>query len=267
MVKILVILFCSLLLSFSNTTFAQESTQQLTKHAKLDRLKINLGDNLCNDTRLSKKNLLLCSTSQKLIMKSNWTEVIPTLESDPKYVEMFQKVYRGKITPENITDSIVEYEYSLVMPSRFDDYLHGNKEALTQKEIHGYELFKSYGCAVCHNGPNFGGSKFKKMGVAKNYLIEHRTLITRADFGLYEVTKNTNDVYVFKVPTLRNVGIMNSYYHDGSVKSLHEAVYLMGKYQLGVAIPEKNIEAIMAFLNSLTGKTLGQQKANEPVNK
>ena len=173
---------------------------------------------------------------------------------------MFQVIYNGKITPETIADAINQYETSLIMSSRFDDYLHGNNAALSPEEIHGYELFKSYGCAACHTGPNLGGSKFKKMGVAKNYLIEHRTMITSKDLGLYEVTKNTNDVFVFKVPPLRNVSIMNSYYHDGSVKSLHEAVYLMGKYQLGIEIPKKNIDEIVAFLNALTAKSLDSDK-------
>lgn len=136
--------------------------------------------------------------------------------------------------------------------SRFDNYLKGNKKALTPEEVHGYELFKSYGCAACHNGSNIGGSKFKKMGVAKNFLMENKTVITPADFGLYEVTKNTKDVYVFKVPSLRNISDKSSYYHDGSVKSLKEAVYLMGKYQVGVEIPANNVDAIAAFLNTLT---------------
>src|SRR5579862_5841167 len=190
MLKVWIIVICSLLSLFSNTAMAQEFSALLTKYIKLNRLKINLGDDLCNDARLSKKNLLLCSTSHELTMKSNWIEVIPKIESDPNYVEMFQKVYAGKITSENIADSILEYEYSLIVPSRFDDYVHGNQTALTPKEIHGYDLFKSYGCAVCHNGKNFGGSKFKKMGVDKKYLVGHRTVITPADFGLYEVSKN-----------------------------------------------------------------------------
>lgn len=259
MLKILITLSCSLFI-FSNMLWANESIQPVPKEAVLNRLKINLGENLCNDSRLLKNNLLVCSTSQERVMKSNWVELIRKLESTPMYVEMFQKVYGGKITAKNIVDAIAEYETSSSGPSRFDEYLRGNKTALTPEERRGYELFKSYGCAACHNGANLGGSKFKKMGAAKNYLIEHRTVITPADFGLYEVTKNTNDVFVFKVPSLRNMGRMNSYYHDGSVKSLHDAVYLMGKYQLGIEIPEKNIDAIVAFLDALTAKTV--QKTN-----
>lgn len=189
--------------------------------------------------------------------------VIQLIETDPTTVDFFNKIYSGKITPENIIDAMKDYQRSLSTSSRFDDYLHGNKNALTSEEEHGYELFKSYGCAACHNGINLGGSQFKQMGVARNYVIERKTLLTPADLGLYEVTKKTKDLYVFKVPSLRNVGITYPYYHDGSVKSLNEAVYLMGKYQLGVEIPEKDIKPIVMFLKSLTAKSFNQKNTND----
>lgn len=138
--------------------------------------------------------------------------------------------------------------------TRFDDYLHGNKNALTADEKQGYQLFKSYGCAVCHSGVNLGGTQFKKMGTARNYFIANKTIITPADLGLYEVTKNTKDINVFKVPSLRNVSLAHAYYHDKSVKSLDAAVYMMGKYQLGIEIPDKDVKTIVIFLNALTAK-------------
>lgn len=150
--------------------------------------------------------------------------------------------------------------------SRFDDYMQGNHNALTAEEKHGYELFKSYGCAVCHNGANFGGSQFKKMGAVRNYFIEHKTLITPADLGLYEVTKNTNDVNVFKVPSLRNTAVHSSYYHDGSVKTLDQAVSMMGEYQLGIKIPDSDVKAIVAFLKTLTAKSLERSNFNPTTN-
>jgi cytochrome c peroxidase len=93
------------------------------------------------------------------------------------------------------------------------------------------------------------------MGVAKNYFMEHRTLITPADLGLFEVTKNIKDLSVFKVPSLRNIAMRAPYYHDGSVKSLDEAVVMMGKYQLGIAIPDNDVKAIVAYMKSLTAKS------------
>ncbi|EDM22854.1 Cytochrome c peroxidase, partial [Caminibacter mediatlanticus TB-2] len=70
----------------------------------------------------------------------------------------------------------------------------------------------------------------------------------------YEVTKNKNDKYVYKVPTLRNIDKTAPYFHNGSVKSLKKAIYLMGKWNLGIEIPNKDIDYIYLFLKTLTGK-------------
>jgi cytochrome c peroxidase len=224
------------LLAFSTIAGAQTQAQSSDAPITLNRLKINLGD-----------------------------QIMTQIEADPVYQAAFKKIYGEKVSPKNIIDSITQYERSLTSSSRFDDYQHGNKTALTPEEIRGYQLFNSYGCGVCHSGENLGGTQFKQLGVARNYLIERKTLLTPADFGLSEVTKNTKDFYVFRVPSMRNVAITQPYYHDGSVKSLNEAVYLMGKYQLGVEIPDKDIKSIVMFLNTLTAKSLEHQNLHTPV--
>lgn len=194
-------------------------------------------------------------------MGAQWPDVVNKLKLDPSYVKAFKKIYGQEITTDNIVDAIAEYEHSLITPSRFDDFLRGNKNAITAQENHGYQLFKSYGCTACHNGVNIGGGMFQKMGIAKNYFQERGKPVTPADLGLYQVTKQEKDKFVFKVPSLRNIGITSPYYHDGSVNTLSEAIYKMGRYQLGIEIPEKDRIDIAAFLNSLTGKILEQQKS------
>ncbi|SRR5579883_133183 len=183
-------------------------------------------------------------------------QLVNQIQTDPTYVSMFKRIYNDNPTPENIINAVNQYKISLQQSSRFDEYMKGNKTALTPDEIHGYQLFKSYGCAACHSGPNFGGTQFKQLGVARNFLIERKTILTSADLGLAEVTQDTKDFYVFRVPALRNVELISPYYHDGSVKSLDEAVKLMGKYQLGVDIPDKDVNSIVAFLKTLTSTSL-----------
>jgi cytochrome c peroxidase len=73
------------------------------------------------------------------------------------------------------------------------------------------------------------------------------------DKGRADVTKSNADLYVFKVPSLRNVAKTAPYFHDGSVAELSRAVEIMGKTQLGADIPEEDAEAIVAFLGALTG--------------
>lgn len=187
-------------------------------------------------------------------------QIITQQEDNPSLQALFIKVYGEKITPKNLIDAMSEYSRSLTTSSRFDDYLNGDQQALTAEEKQGYKLFNSYGCAACHSGNQLGGTQFKKMGEAKSYFIGRKTLITPADLGLFEVTKKTKDMNVFKVPSLRNVGITHPYYHDGSVSSLKEAVELMGKYQLGIKIPEEDVKAMVTFMHSLTAKSLQQQQ-------
>jgi cytochrome c peroxidase len=67
------------------------------------------------------------------------------------------------------------------------------------------------------------------------------------------VTKDPADLYVFRVPSLRNVAKTAPYFHDGSVPTLPEAVKVMARVQLGVTLNDADINDIVAFLESLTG--------------
>jgi cytochrome c peroxidase len=189
-------------------------------------------------------------------MDFSWERAIAYLKSMPEYQQAFTKAYpKQGITKTTISHAIAEFERSLITPSPFDDYLRGNQHALTTEQKHGYELFKSYGCVACHQGVNVGGNMFQKFGLVNDY-FKDRGHITEADYGRYNVTQQESDRYFFKVPSLRNVELSAPYFHDGSTQSLVKAVQIMGKYQLARDISTKDAEAIVAFLKSLTGKSL-----------
>ncbi len=182
-------------------------------------------------------------------MASTHTLAIDVLESIPQYVVQFRQVFgTDKITIDEVTQAIAEFEKTLVTPnSRFDQWLLGNKEALTSKEIAGYNLFKGSGCTACHNGPAVGGSSFQKMGVVEPYKANSTAQ------GLSGVTGKDADRFKFKVPTLRNVEMTYPYFHDGGAETLTEAVNLMGRLQLGKQFtPDENAK-VVAFLKTLTG--------------
>jgi cytochrome c peroxidase len=88
---------------------------------------------------------------------------------------------------------------------------------------------------------------FQKLGVMKPWP-------TTADSGRYKVTKNPADLFVFKVPSLRNVEKTAPYFHDGSVASLDSAIRLMGRHQLGVELTDAQERDIRTWLGSLTGE-------------
>ena len=91
-------------------------------------------------------------------MNSDWPQVIAKLNKDQNYINLFGKLYNDGIQGNNIKDAISEYERSLITPSRFDKYLLGDKTALNESELKGYDLFKKYGCVACHQGINIGGN-------------------------------------------------------------------------------------------------------------
>jgi cytochrome c peroxidase len=135
----------------------------------------------------------------------------------------------------------------LVTPnSRFDQYLLGNKTAMTKDELAGYKLFNESGCVACHNGPNLGGNSFQKMGVVEPYKgnVEGRAAVTGKDA----------DRFNYKVPTLRNVELTYPYFHDGMSDTLTQAVDVMGRLQLGKKFTKTENEQIVSFLKTLTGE-------------
>ncbi|MBF0265077.1 MAG: c-type cytochrome [Gammaproteobacteria bacterium] len=188
-----------------------------------------------------------------LEMGSNWKEVISKLSAVPDYVHSFKSIYKKEISRELIQDAIASFERSLVtLDSPFDLYLKGNDHAISVKAKKGYDLFKSYGCISCHHGRLVGGNMYEKMGLIKNYFDKDD--IKKEDLGRFNVTGKENHKHEFKVPSLRNIELTAPYFHDGSSKTLANAVSVMGRFQLGRNIPEQDISLIVSFLKSLTGK-------------
>lgn len=178
-------------------------------------------------------------------MGNTFPNLIKTLKNS-SYKKEFDIIYKDGVTKMNITDAIAEYEKTLITPNApFDKYLRGDKNAISEMQKEGYELFKSKGCISCHNGINIGGNLYAKFGVFKQ--AKSKSL------GRYEVTKNPLDKYFFKVPTLRNIALTSPYLHDGRYKSLKNVVKFMIEYQLGRKANQNDINKIVAFLLSLTG--------------
>lgn len=193
-----------------------------------------------------------------LEMGANWPDVLARLNKDPYLVASFKRSYPTGLTSDNIQDAIAAFEQTLITPnSRFDQYLRGDKKALSQVELRGYQLFKT-NCASCHAGMNMGGLSFEKMGRRGNYFASRGGKISDADYGRYNFTKKEADKYYFKVPTLRNIALTAPYFHDASAKTLEEAVRVMGKYQAGKNLSDREVADITAFLHTLTGEYEGE---------
>jgi cytochrome c peroxidase len=171
-------------------------------------------------------------------MATNANEVLEKLNGDPEMVRQFTQAYGHPPDRTSLLDAIAIYVQSLVTPgSRFDRWLEGDSAALSAEEQKGYQLFKSLGCVSCHQGVNVGGNLFERHG------IFHPLASPKPE--------------ILRVPSLRNVATTAPYFHDGSAPTLRKAVRKMAFAQLDETLSDQQIDAIVAFLNTLTGTYRG----------
>ncbi len=177
------------------------------------------------------------------------------LKETKGYMDLFKKAFPGEadpVTVDNLAKAIGAFERTLVTPSPFDSFLKGDIAALNGQEKRGLKTYMEAGCIMCHSGPYVGGQVYQKFGIFEPYW--KYTKSEQIDEGRFVVTKNEADKYVFKVPIHRNVEKTVPYFHDGSVDKLEDAVWIMGKIQLGKDLNKSQVEEIVTFLKSLTGK-------------
>ena len=134
--------------------------------------------------------------------------------------------------------------------------MRGDASAILLSEKDGFELFKSVGCANCHNGPMFSDYKAHILGVPENKKLRI------ADAGI-------KDSFAFRTPTLRNLRFTAPYMHNGSLKNLKQVLEfyedisngkernkLVSKKQFDPFVRELNLTVkemslIISFLNTL----------------
>jgi len=187
---------------------------------------------------------------------ASWDDVVARLKTIEGYASAFEQAFgKDSISKENATKAIAAYERTLITPnSPYDRYVAGDKSALSAQQIKGMEKVAELGCTGCHSGPAFNGpGVFQKFPAIPNGSLEAKYHFSK-DKGLAEVSKKTQDEHFWKVPTLRNVALTAPYLHNGSAKTLDDAVRLMGKLQLEKDLSKDEIADIVAFLNALTGE-------------
>jgi cytochrome c peroxidase len=285
----------------SNSTVADEPITPIPGPPTIDPLKIKLGERLFGDPRLSHDNSRSCSSCHDLgtngasrkshdvgldgsslplntlsvfnaalnfrlgwegkirtlevdtealldspqIMGASLPEAVEKLDADPNMRREFTAVYGNGPDASNIVDAIASFERTLVTPdSRFDRWLAGDATALSTDELEGYRLFKSLGCVSCHQGVNVGGNLFERHGVF------HPLASPKPE--------------ILRVPSLRNVATTAPYFHDGSAQTLDDAVRKMGLAQLNSTLTDQQVNAIVAYLRTLTGNYRGTPVGTPP---
>jgi len=183
----------------------------------------------------------------------------------PGYKKQFAKVFPGKgSTPETVIAAISAYERELVCDdTNYDRFAKGNHDVLNADQKHGLELFMGKAaCVACHTPPFFSSAYLVKDGAYFNIGVGIEGKKEEdVDVGRKKVSNNDADFAAFKVPTLRNITKSAPYFHDGSKKTLEEAVRFMagGGYENPHRSPlladrklsDTEIKEIIAFLGAL----------------
>ncbi|MEL7221354.1 MAG: cytochrome c peroxidase [Bacteroidota bacterium] len=138
------------------------------------------------------------------------------MRQDSTYVQMAWDAYEREPDPYVITRSLACFERSLLSGnSSYDQYERGESD-IPPDALRGKALFFSERtqCSSCHSGFNFTDYRFANNGLYAQY----------SDEGRFRLTGNEQDMAVFKVPSLRNVGLTAPYMHDGSLATLADVV-------------------------------------------
>jgi len=158
-----------------------------------------------------------------------WPVITNRIRAIPEYVELFIEAFDDvdsslDIDITHIANSISAFEIHewTSYDSPFDDYINGNKEALTLDQIKGMKLF--YGkanCSSCHSGSLFTNQEFYSIAIPQFGPGRTRKFDPYArDVGRMGETDDINDMYKFKTPSLRNVTLTGPYGHNGAYPTI-----------------------------------------------
>ena len=216
---------------------------------------LNFANNWYGDSTSIENQAMTSLESKAGLGHASRSRAIEKIKAIPEYLAIFSAAFSGManpITAENMATALGAYQRTLITPSPFDEYLEGNDKAISSDAKMGLRRFMDIGCVACHNGIGIGGGSYQKFGIWEDYWPITKSEII--DKGRFNLTKDENDLYVFRVASLRNVKMTTPYFHDGSVKALPDAVRIMAKIQLRKLLLEDDVKYIVAFLSTLTGK-------------
>ena len=210
-------------------------------------------------------------------MHGDLKTIILKINQNKNYQIAFAKIFKTDTIEEwQLQNLLASYIRSLAtFNSDFDNYMRGNKNALTAQQKKGFNLFMGKAqCAICHFVPLFNGTvppNYKKteqevLGVAEN--ASNRKLDSDLGRGKFHETvaflQNS-----FKTPTLRNISKTAPYMHNGGYKTLQEVMEFYnqgGGKGFGLKVEnqtlsdaklnlsQSEIDDIIEFLNALNDK-------------
>jgi len=182
-------------------------------------------------------------------------EIATKLNAIQGYRSQFQKVFGSDATPDNIVKAMAAFERTIISgDTAWDRYRAGDQSALSESAVRGWNVFQAIKCTNCHDGVLLTDQQYHNVGIGMDQ--------KDPDVGRFRVTNNPEDTGAFKTPTLRDIARSAPYFHDGSTKTLEEALDIMlGGGRPNRYLDRKNLEqhnvlpdqrqALLDFLKSL----------------
>lgn len=189
-------------------------------------------------------------------MDETLPNIIAKLSSDEEYKKMFKAAFGDTaVNSQRIFKSLAQFMGMMVSSnSKYDKYVRGEAGGtFTAAELNGLNIFRAK-CATCHKEPLFADfSSYRNNGLKPGNVN---------DSGRAHITQNAEDMYKFKVATLRNLAYSWPYMHDGRFNTLDEVLehYSAGIHssptldpalQGGLSLTATEKADLLAFLNTL----------------
>jgi len=248
-----------------------------------------------------------------------WDLIAEKLQAIPEYVELFKAAYpagpdkilvAGDITYVHAANAIAAFEARewRFDNSPYDQYLRGNKNAMSTQARIGMNIFYGKGgCSDCHSGAFQTDQDFHAVAMPQIGPGKGDDPDGHSDFGREQVTGYAGDRFRFRTPTLRNVALTAPYGHAGAYNTLEavvqhkldsvNALYEYDREQAvlpsrpdldafdfivmddldrlsaiadaseldPVRLKEKDIQALLAFLHSLTDLAALDMRSDVPA--
>ncbi len=188
------------------------------------------------------------------------------LQADPIYPILFKKAFgSSQVTLKNTEFAMAQFVRTMISGnSKFDRFVR-HEENLTTQEMIGFTVFNTEkgDCFHCHSISMMTDNELHNIGLD--------SIFDGVNQGYFASSGNPADLGKFKSPSLRNVALRTSYMHDGRFTTLDQVINhynnevklspsldpIMTKpgKEFGLGLTSFEIEALKAFLNTLTDST------------
>ncbi|HEY0175885.1 MAG TPA: cytochrome c peroxidase, partial [Pedobacter sp.] len=212
-------------------------------------------------------------------MHGNMQTAVKRIWCDKTYRQLFSEAFpkkdRTAIDTLEVTNALGSFVRSLTrLDSRFDEYMRGNKTAMNEEELNGFNLFMGKAkCATCHYMPLFNGTfPPKYIRIEAEIIGVPQTLSGKTidpDMGSFDILNISSFKHAFKTTTVRNAARTAPYMHNGVFKTLDEVIDFYNKgggAGMGIKIDNQTLSAdqlqlspketaaLVAFIKSLDSK-------------